>query len=200
MKKLRFKLTGLTSLIMHNPQTVDPLNKYTKALKEITDKQSKQRTDAENAMLSRIEWEAGLYLNEGKTVVPGRCLDACFWCGAKKSKKGMVWLSGAVLEEDFYILKYDGPMISANGSGTIPNPELDKYYEKNVTRSIENVRGAKVIRSRPIFNNWCLETSILYDETILNKKDVVNAVKKAGEVCGLLEGRPRLGRFEYEIV
>jgi len=50
------------SLIMHNGQTADPLNPFSKAMKEISSKRKKTDTDYE--AMANIEYRAGLYLNK----------------------------------------------------------------------------------------------------------------------------------------
>ena len=122
MKEMKIKVIGTAPLLMHNPQTVDPLNRYDRALKEITSKRTK--TDDDHHLIARIEWEAALYLKDGRVVIPERCINACFWSGAKKTKNGVKWQSGAMIAEEESQLDYEGPIIKVSGNGNVPNPEL----------------------------------------------------------------------------
>lgn len=38
MKSIRFKMTGICPLMLNNPQTVNPMNVYAKALKSLLTK------------------------------------------------------------------------------------------------------------------------------------------------------------------
>ena len=62
-------------MIMHNGQTCDPMNKFARAIKEISGKRKK--TDEDYAEMGRLEWIAGLYVNEeGKLIIPADVLDS----------------------------------------------------------------------------------------------------------------------------
>ena len=41
MKSISFKVNGVKALMMHNPQTVNPFNEFTKAIKPLTAKKKK---------------------------------------------------------------------------------------------------------------------------------------------------------------
>jgi hypothetical protein len=71
---LTYKLTSSAPLIMHNGQTADPLNKWSKSLKQISSKRMK--TDADYEEMARIEFMAGLYLGKDGPVVPANLIDA----------------------------------------------------------------------------------------------------------------------------
>jgi hypothetical protein len=87
------------SLIMHNGQTADPLNSFSKAMKEISGKRKK--TDADFEALANIEYQAGLYLNaKGQVIIPSRVLESVLVEGAKKSKEGKLALSGMFVDTD----------------------------------------------------------------------------------------------------
>jgi hypothetical protein len=196
MKELKLKIEGLAPILMHNPQTADPLNSYAKIIKTITSKRKK--TDSDHALLSRIEWEASLYLENGEVVIPARCIDACLWSGAKKDKNGIKWQSGTYLDRDNYKLNYIGPKIKVKENGNIPNKELDKFYKKHIDRRFETVIKSKILRTRPIFYDWDFDIGINYNERIIEKREILQAAEKGGLECGLLDKRPRIGRFEIK--
>ncbi len=81
------------SLIMHNGQTADPLNPFSKAMKEISGKRKK--TDSDYEAMANIEYKAGLYVDaKNNVIVPSRVLESVLVEGAKKSKEGKLALSG----------------------------------------------------------------------------------------------------------
>ena len=106
-EKLKLTFVGASPLIMHSSQTVDPLNKFTRAIKEISGKRKK--VDADYLEMARIEFLAALYANEdGDVVLPSENLEACLVGGAKKSKRGTEAKSGLFIEQPAKLI-YNGP-------------------------------------------------------------------------------------------
>ena len=198
MDILKINVVGISALLMHNNQTANPLNNYTKALKRLSSKRNK--TDDDHRELARLEWEAGLYMEGGKVVIPARCIEAALLNGAKKTKNGVKFKSGVLVEEDFMPLSYDGPAITANGKGEIPNPSLDKFYDKFNYQALVKVGQQTILRTRPLFQNWSFKVSLLYDPTVIDERTLVSIGEDTGRLVGLLDNRPRFGRFMVEKV
>ena len=202
MERIEFTIKGQSALMMHNIQLANPLNKYVKELKPLTSKRNK--TDADLEEISRIEWEGGLYMENGKVVIPAKCLNATFFAAAKKRKNGPKWRTGAIFDKDFYYLEYPGPKINVTVNGNIPNPELDKFYGLYANQDMVRVGGSGVLRTRPIFTSWSCDVCILYDEGILDERTLRQTAVDAGYLIGLMERRPNspnggtFGRFEPE--
>ena len=157
MNQVKLKICGITPLITHNNQTANPLNEYSKAIKSLTSKRKK--TDADHQEIARIEWEAGLYLENGVVVMPARCIEATFLAAAKKSKDGKKWQSGAIIDEDFCEIKYNGPKVKVKENGHIPNKGLDKYSTKTCSpptssNRVPSIRCEEIIlTSDPIYDS-----------------------------------------------
>jgi len=208
MKQLNIRVKGESPLMTHNVQLANPLGKYAQTLKPLTSKRNK--TDSDLMEIARIEWEGGLYLNNGRVHMPIRCLNAAFYAGAKKRKNGPRWKTGAVLDGEPYYLDYNGPKISVEENGKIPNPELDKFYEKLCDIDLVKVSSSMVPRARPIFFDWSIPcVTILYDENIVDERTLMDMCKDAGYLVGLCERRPgssgsgtpgTFGRFSVEKV
>lgn len=198
METTTVKLTGIVPLIQHNNQTVSPLNAYAKALKPLTSKRNK--TDSDFALIAHIEWEAGLYLNDGVVVIPGDNIARSFWDGAKKHKQGPMVKEGVFVESDFIPLTYSGPKIHTNGSGEIPNPDFEKHFEKHVFQKAVKISRQTIIRTRPIFYDWSLEVVVLFDEVIINQRTLLDCIRTAGQRIGLCDWRPRFGRYTVEAI
>jgi len=196
MKELTSKWTGIVPLLMHCNQTANPLNRYAQALKHLTSKRNK--TDLDHMEISRIEWEAGLYLRNGIIVMPAENISACLLKAAKRTKNGTKYQSGAMIAEDYFVLDYKGPKIKVKMNGEIPNPELDKYYEHFKHQAIVKVGNQQIVRTRPIFYEWSFEITILIDDTIFDDRTVRAIMEDAGRFVGLCERRPPLGRFEVK--
>jgi hypothetical protein len=101
-------------------------------------------------------------------------------------------------------LKYDGIKIPrVDMSLPIPKMEAkewDKYFEAHHDLRTVGVNQHKVLRCRPLFQNWECEASILYVPEIVDRDLLIKGVFDAGIMCGLCDWRPRYGQFEHELV
>ena len=189
MANLKARLTSVSPLLMHNGQTADPQNRFSKAMKEISGKRKK--TDADFEELARLEWYAGLYVNDdGKIIIPSDVMDAVLINGAKKSKQGSTAKSAIWVSEDS-LLNFPGHEMS-----------IDDLWKDEGMRFKKAVKigTSKVMRTRPIFKKWHFDVSIEYDELQLNKSSIVSILKDAGRMVGVCDWRPKYGRFEVEII
>lgn len=102
--------------------------------------------------------------------------------GVEKNKMGM---RGAFFIEG----------IGENLLGEIITPEPPKCKEDMV--KIGGVSKTSDLRYRPMFENWRMELTILYNENSKYKfEQIVNAINQGGFCCGIGEWRPeRDGQF-----
>lgn len=179
---LRYKLTSSAPLLMHNGQTADPLNKWSRALKKITSKRVK--TDADHEEMARIEFLAGLYLSPDGPVIPSYVFDSMLVNAAKKSKEGPLAKSSAFCLNHAR-LEYDGPR------------EADTMWADERFRfsAIVKVGMARVARMRPIFNEWSCIMEVNVETTLINPSRVDEWMAVAGTQVGLGDWRPQHGRF-----
>lgn len=185
LQEISIKIEGVAPLIMHNGQTCDPLNKFSKLMKEITGKRKK--TEEDHGELSRIEWMAGLYVNgDGKLIIPSDVLDSALVEGAKKSKLGKQFKSAVFVPYDALL-----------------NIGIVKYTVEGLwaNENFRDVRGvrvgqARVMRTRPIFREWNTEFTVQFDDEQVNLADVTRAIRDCGKQVGLCDYRPKYGRFE----
>lgn len=202
MEEIKFKLVGETALLMHNNRLANPLDKYSQAMSKKSGKRKKTIEDIWE--LARIEWEGGLYLYDGEVKIPMRVVNKCFERGATKQKNGMLWKSGCFIKEDYCPLKYSGIKISVTMNGEVPNPELDKFFEKYIYQTMVRVGQATLLRTRPMFEGWSFETTVMYDGNVINKEALIQAAKDAGHLVGLCDWRMekggQFGRFSVEVL
>lgn len=183
-QKLIFSLTGDAPLICHNGQTADPLNGYAKAIKAISGKKTKTESDFEE--MAKLEFLAGLYMSkEDGPILTAMMIDACVIRGAMKSKDGVSAKSGFFTVEDAR-LEYNGPRTGE---------ELWKLPEFRLSVPVR-VGQARVIRTRPIFNEWSAVVTVQYEDGVVNPATVVSWFTVAGSLVGLGDWRPRFGRFQ----
>ena len=192
MATLKLRLSG-PSLIMHNGQTADPRNRYSKAMKEISGKRKK--TDSDLDELARIEFLAGLYLSDEHIVLPDHVVEAALVAGAKKQKMGPAAKS-AVFVNGAAVLNFAG------NPGVHNETTLQQMWdggEHHLTAGVK-VGQAKVMRTRPHLKDWSAEISVDYEDDLVNRQSVIEFAQDAGRQVGLCDWRPKHGRFTVEVV
>jgi len=185
-KELEIEIRGLTPTIQHSGQLADPLNQWTKAMREITKKRVK--TDADLMELSRLEWMGGLYVDDkGRPCWPGENIEALIRSGAKATKSGKDAQSGLIVD----------------GNPQLIFPDMKKspeqLWENPEYRFVSGVRvgQSRVMRTRPIFRNWSLKFVVSYNPSIIkSESDLLAWIDHAGAAVGLSDFRPKFGRFE----
>ena len=182
----RFKVEiHIPSLIMHNGQTADPLNPYTKSMKEITG--LKKKTDADHKRLADLEYEAGLYLNKKREVIiPSRVLEATLVEGAKKSKESKDCLSSTFVDTDAIITYEGGPLSVA---------QLKQSPDHRLVCPVR-VQRNKIIRTRPIFHNVNATFEVSLQTELANPAQLKRWLENALRQVGIGDWRPRHGRGE----
>lgn len=199
--KLKVTINGAADLINHNGQTADPRNEFAKQMKAISGKRKK--TDADLDQLARIEWFAGLYVGRikdddketARLTLPGHVIEAALVGGAKKSKRGVQAKSGLFVT-DAGTLDFPGSPSSA-----LPKADLQTWLD-NLFEQGENtltvgvkVGQAKVMRTRPKFEDWSSSFVAEFDDAVLTLGDVKEIMDDAGRLVGVGDWRPKYGRF-----
>ncbi len=179
---LKFRITGVAPLLMHNGQLADPLNPHSRSIAEITSKRKK--TDSDHVEMARREFFGGLYISGGRPCIPSEMLEAVIVKGAMKEKRGPAAKAG-ILVEHHAILEYDGPS----------DPKELWQDERFRLRVAAKVGTAKVMRTRPRFDGWTANIEIGFLPGLLNGREVRSFLVTAGEQIGVGDWRPRFGRF-----
>lgn len=189
MKTIKFKFTGISTMLMHSDRFADPLDPATKAHKELTGKRKK--TDADHEAIARSEWVGGLYFADDiGPYIPGQNIDAMLVSGAKLQKLGAKFKSAVMVVEDRIPVEYSGPR-------TIEAMFNDRRFVD--VRSVK-VGTAKLMRYRPAFREWALNLTVAYNEESVNSGEVIKAATDAGLLVGIGDFRPRFGKFEVEVL
>jgi hypothetical protein len=184
LETVEYKIRGIAPLIMHNGQTADPLNKFSRQLKEISGKRKK--TEEDYAEMARIEWHAGLYVNaDGFAILPASILESAIQEGARKQKLGKQFKSSVFVDDDA-VLEIGAKKKAVDLWGD------DNYRD---TRGVK-VGMARIMRTRPIFAKWSTSVVITFDNEQVNLQDVHRSVIDTGSKVGLCDYRPKFGRFE----
>lgn len=182
VQTLQMTWIGVAPLILHNGQLSDPLSKWAKESKRVSSKRSK--TDADHEMMAKIEFLGSLYMSNGRPVIPAENIEAALTDGAKKMRRGPDAKAGLFVLQHAPI-EYDGPH----------EPEELWKDERFRSRVSAKIQKSRIMRTRPIFNEWKIVVHIEYEDELLNESDVRDFANKAGSICGVGDWRPRYGRF-----
>jgi hypothetical protein len=201
---LRVTIEGIGPLLMHNGDLANPRNPIVQAMKQITQKRGK--TESDHELMSQIEWVGGLYTigrfkgddividSQSGTVqvnanpvicIPRRMIEAMLHGGAKKSKLGKQVQAGVFVEKDF-------PLEFPGHGKTIQELLNDPSYLD--LRGVK-VGTARVMRSRPVFDNWSLTFELSYQKDVVNRSNLEDSICSAGQLLGIGDYRPSHGRF-----
>ena len=181
------RLEGHQPLIIHNSQLANPLNKWSKLMKDVTSKRKK--TDADLLELQRLEFMGGMYFDDLVGVyVPGQWFEATVVAamatikrGQKKNVRG-----GLYVDTPKIPLEYDGPR-TLEGLW-----ESGKFHRLDIV----GVQRAKILRCRPCFQPpWAVEFLMTIIPEVLNVSDVQDAFVHASMLEGLGDYRPKFGRY-----
>jgi len=189
MKQIKCEFHGISPLIMHSCQCVNPLHPITLEMKKINAKK-KNKTEEDLIVLSDLEWEAGLYYDESVGIyIPAENIEATIREGAKARRKGKDIVKGFQCED---------MMIPMDIGENLTKEEMKKDFRFRDVRAMR-VMSSRVMRTRPRFNMWNLTFTALYDEKIISFNEITDAIEYAGQYVGLCDSRPKYGKFVSKV-
>ena len=189
MDILKCKIEGTNSLLVHSERGANPLDKRVKDLKALTAK--KKKSDDDLVQIARIEWELALYYSKDPKVgpfIPGANVHSMINAAARLEKRGKDINRAVRVIENEIPLVYKGPR------------SLDELFARPEHVDMRSVRvGMKrIMRCRPIFDQWSLQFTLEYDREVINVDDIKRILDAAGRMVGLGDYRPRYGQFEVK--
>jgi len=192
MEILKLRLKSVTPMILHSDRGLNALDPEVKALKKVTAKRKK--TDEDIEAIARLEWHLALYWDDVLGVhVPSQNLEAFLRAGAKQSRLGAA-VQRAVQILDDAKLEFPWPH-----KGKITPDNLYKNKEFVDYRPVR-VGNAKIMRCRPVFTEWSLDTELIFNPTVIDRDQVIKAATDAGSLLGLNDYRPKYGRCNIEVI
>jgi hypothetical protein len=137
--------------------------------------------------MARLEFMAGLYMDENGPILPAFVIDSLVINGAKKSKEGQIAKSGCFCLQHAKV-EYDGPR------------KADELWADERFRfsAIVRVGQARVARMRPVFKEWSTVIALNAEDTMVNPARVEEWLVSAGTQVGVGDWRPQNGRFTVE--
>ncbi len=192
VRKYQVNIVGITPLIMHSDRACNPLSSISKKIKEITS--IRKKTDEHHLALSRIEFEAGLYINDELGIyMPAKCLQGTMKSAAKKFKKGKLTKAIILSEPVGYPIPELVGMTPESLYNTV-NKSGDHPYV-----FIESlvVSQSRIMRTRPLFSKWSVMFHLYLDEELMPVEDLKIILETAGNEFGLCELRPGLATGNY---
>lgn len=185
------RLTGTKPLLMHNSRLSNPLDPYTRRLKELNAK--RQKTDADYMEVARTEARGSVWEAPGGMLgLPTANVWRCLYDAATAFKKGEALKRGLLYDDDVLPLLIEGVPIPIDAY--LADPEHIHYGSVKVQRN-------RVMRARPRLRHWQSSDHPfeLYDD-VLNLRDLKPIVERAGRLIGIGDWRPLYGRFTAEII
>lgn len=179
LEKFEVSVIGMTPLIMHSPSTANPLNPYSRKLKQMTSKRNKTEEDLEEIL--ELQWEASLYFDDELGLyIPWENLAASFLNAAKKHKHGRKTCAITFSHHLGYSLNISNAK------------NLNKLREDKTNRFVKvvTIQRSKTLNCRAIFNKWDFSFGAEIDTSILNESDFKLILSTAQAQSGLGDWRP----------
>lgn len=195
MRNAEISITGVSPLLMNNPQTVDRFNGFAKRMAAINAKKTR-RTDDDYLELRDLEMESKTYFdkNGAGVYVPSS------------------WLSEAIATAAFRVAKISradirGALFTTEEKIPLKFRDMDKV--KAITDIIKNENfriilnlpqgQTRLAKAFPIFHQWSFKTSVEFDDKIIDPDSVTRIVEHTAKYGGFGDFRPKFGRAAAEV-
>lgn len=201
---LEAHIRGRAPLLMHSCRAVDPRDPIRRAMKQITAKKM-NKTGSDEELLADLEWLGCLYTerrgeltvsasgarleNSGSIIVPSSVIEGAIRDAAKITRQGKNVVAGLECPTDAPLI-YDG---AEDVNALCSDPNFRDVRRVSVQR-----KG--VMRTRPLFRNWSLIFSVCIDNEVFDAKQFPEILEAAGRRIGLMDFRPKFGRFDVESI
>lgn len=178
------RIIGMAPMLMHAVHGVNPFHPLRIEINKLTKKRNKTEEDLLNIM--DLEYKLSIYYDDSTgPYIPAQNVEACLRDAAKKRRLGQAFTSSVFVTPDMIPLQYEGPH------------DLEGLVKDMRFRDVRPVviKKQTVLRCRPRFNKWEATFTLLYDATVLDRQNIIDALDTAGRLIGINDGRPRYGRF-----
>jgi hypothetical protein len=186
LQKIQFECQGVTDVITHNVRLANRFDYFYKEMHKLTAKGQK-KTDADYAELARLEFTGGCYYDEVHGFyIPDVCIEAALQtaCG-RCLKGGKKVIASGVIADGHGTFTFAGPK----------TPEARWVNPACFDQRMAVVGKARIMRTRPLFTDWSMTITLIYDDTKVNRETLIEAMEIWGHTLGSFEMRPKYGRF-----
>jgi len=180
-KYLKFTITGTSPLIQHRWSE--------KAKREMRDKHAGKKTKTRTARNPEQEFQDACYLDDDDNYgIPLMAFKNALITAAHKD----IGIEKTLVRKAIFLHTSDSNLIQEIDC-------IDPVMREDMVRV---GAGSADMRYRPEFRKWSANIAIEFDSVLLNVKDIVNLVNRAGFGVGIGEWRPEkngeYGRFEID--
>jgi len=185
---VRFTLTGIAPLILHNGQLANPRAAIVKEIKEYTGK--KKKTDYDHDEIARLEWTGSLYKDDDDDLcITADAIDKMLeFAGARLKMKEQVKIAAIAVASAKLLI--DGKKVN--------RPERlwgDRNY---MHEAMKCVMKKRILRTRPIFREWACTIEVQLDQSEIGVSKFEEILSVGGRMIGFGDERPRMGRFSVK--
>lgn len=201
LQTVEVKLIGIRPLLMRSGDMVDPLNKFTQAIKAITKQKRGSDNDDNVRQKARLEFEGGMWRDEkGLPCVPADAIEKMLVEGGRLTKMGKSY------ERVVRCPQENIPLIYAGMENVKRTKDLLDQFDKDPASVslrkrvvMAGVGKTSVTRTRPRFFPWSLEFQL----SVLTGLDVSfehvrGSLELAGLVVGLGDWHGKYGLFHVD--
>jgi hypothetical protein len=194
IQTLTIKYTGIDALLQNNPQMSDPLNKFSKEMKNLSGKRKK--TDDDILGMRQIELRAKIYWDEKTGIyVPASWVTA--------SIQGVSWSKAKIKKDDIrasVFVKQSKIKLEYKDSNLVKQP-IDIVQNETFHHVASLPQGqVRVVKATPIFNDWHFTATIEFDDSIINAEELKNLIRVGAIQGGFGDFRPTFGRATVEFI
>lgn len=189
--ELNLRLTGTRDMLLHNARLANPLDPYTRAIKQINNKRKK--TDEDYAQIAQIETRGAMYETEDELLgLPLANVWRSFYNAAKAYKLGEDLKRGLLFEPITVPFVIDG-------SHQKCETYLENGAENRVFYTSVVVQRQRTMRARPLVpTGWQAEVKFTLLTDVIQPENLQPVYERAGKLIGLCDWRPTYGTFEVE--
>lgn len=186
---IELHITGTRPLLLHNGRLSNPIDPHTRALKALTGKRKKTDEDLIEIMLTEARGSA-YETPDNLLGFPTQNVWRCIYDAAKAYKQGENIKRALLAEDTIEPLYVDGADVDVDVF--LKDPEHIDYRPVAVQR-------ARTMRARPLVKNWSCAHRFELLEDVLDPRELVPILERAGRMVGLGDWRPTYGGFSCSV-
>jgi len=188
---LTITLTGTCPMLQHNGRLANPIDPHTRALKALTAKRTKTDDDLVEIMVTEARggcWETP----DGQLGLPTAAVWRSIYDAAKAFKLGEQIKRSLLFADPTHV---DALIID----GDTHDCDVWLKDDNHIDYRPVKVKTSKVMRARPLIpTGWqSTHTFDLLDD-VMDARDLIPVLERAGRLVGVGDWRPTYGRFAVD--